>query len=181
MRCLLAFLLGIGLLVVPTQRAAACDCALIEIPEAVRQADVAFVGTLVEQLPGGDNFGLPTLDEWHWSVERSRDVGSDATLVVNATVNDGANCGVAFATDERWLVIASVHDGVLQTNGCQPNHRMDGSAPDTEALISELLPHAAATAEAAAFSVPLPLVVVIGGVVIVGGIGLLAFRREGSR
>ena len=181
MRVLLGMVLGIAVMAVPIERAAACDCALIEMPEAVREADVAFVGTLEEQLPGGDNFGFPTLDEWHWSVERSRDVEIGARLVLNATVNDGANCGVAFAMGERWLVIASVHEGVLQTNGCQPNHRMDGSAPDTEALISELLPHEAATAEAAAFSMLLPLVVVIGAVVIVGGIGLLAFRREGSR
>jgi hypothetical protein len=176
--CLVA-LLAIGMLAVPIERAAACDCALIEMPDAIRDADVAFVGRLVNRVPAGDNFGFAPLDEWRWSVERSRDAGGDATITVNGAAGDGANCGVTFATGERWLVIASIHEGVLQTNGCQPNHRMDGSSPDTEAIIGKLLPHEARAAETTPFSVPFPVVLAIAAVTIIGGVGVLAFRRNG--
>jgi hypothetical protein len=179
MKALLGTLLAVGLVVVPLERAAACDCALIELPDAIGDADVAFVGTLVTHVPGGDNFGFAPLDEWHWSVERSRDAGSDATITINAAADDGANCGVTFATGERWLVIASIQQGLLQTSGCHPNQRMDGSAPEAEALVTELLAHEIGSAESGAPDLPMPMLLALGAVVVVGAVGLAAFRRSG--
>lgn len=178
-RLAIGLLVAIGMLAVPVQRAAACDCALIDMPDAIRDADVAFVGRLEDRVPGGDNFGFPPLDEWRWSVERSRDAGLEATIVVNAAVGDGANCGVMFGTGERWLVIASVHQGLLQTNGCQPNQQMDGSAPDAEALVAELLAYEAGSTQDRGLDLPMPVLLVLGAVVAVGGIGFVAFRRSG--
>ena len=160
-RAVAAILLALGLAAVPVERAAACDCALIELPEALAEADVAFVGTLVDHAPGGDNFGFSPLDEWHWSIERSRDAGLEAFATVRAAVNDGANCGVSFGMDERWLVLASVHDGVLQTNGCTPHRRVDGGAnAETEAVVNLFVEVGQPTA-ASAPSVPGPLLVAI--------------------
>ena len=175
----LVVLLAAGILAVPIERAAACDCALIEMPDAIRDADVAFVGRLEQRVPGGDNFGFPPLDEWRWSVERSRDAEIDATIIVHAAADDGANCGVTFATGERWLVTASVHQGLLQTSGCQPNQRLDGSAPDAEALVTELLANEIGAAENGPRGLPMPVLLALGAVVVVGAIGLAAFRRSG--
>lgn len=177
-RTLLAAVLAFGLAAAPIERAAACDCALVGVGEAVGEADVAFVGRLVEHVPGGDNFGLPPLDEWHWSVERSRDAGLETFVTVRAAVNDGANCGVSFGIDERWLVVASVHDGVLQTNGCTPNRRVDGPADaETEAVV-KLFVEVGEESAASTPSVPGPLLVVVGAASLVGVVALVAFRRD---
>jgi hypothetical protein len=178
MRTLAAVALAIGVANVPVQQAAACDCMFVELPDAIRAADVAFVGQAVERTPGGDNFGFPVTDHWTWSVERGRDPGMDATVRVDAYADDGANCGVSFGLGERWLVIASVHEGVIQTNGCQPNQRMDGMPPETEALVAELVGENAGSVAAAPPSIPGPLLLAFAAVAVVGGIGLLAFRRE---
>lgn len=175
----LVLLLGIGLMVVPFERAAACDCQLIELADAVRQADVAFVGSLDARVPGGDNFGFPVLDEWRWHTESSRDAGLPADVTIMAAADDGANCGVPFGVGERWLVIAFAENGVLQTTGCQPNHRMDGSAPDNETLIAELVPYDVGPAESGGRDLPLPILPVLGAAALIGGIGLVAFRRNG--
>ncbi len=179
MKLLVGALLLVGLVAVPLQRAAACDCSLIEMPEAVRQADVAFVGTLGDHVRGGGNAGFGALDEWHWTVERSRDAGTGPTIRVSAPADDGANCGVSFGAGERWMVLASVHEGTLQTNGCLPHHRMDGTAPDAEALIAQLLPHRIGPAESGPdLPVSVPVLFALGAVVALGGIGLVAFRRR---
>jgi hypothetical protein len=179
MKLLVGAVLLVGLVAVPIERTAACDCSLIEMPEAVREADVAFVGTLREHVGGGHNAGFGALDEWHWTLERSRDAGTGPTIRVSAPADDGANCGVPFGAGERWMVLASVHDGTLQTNGCMPHHRMDGSAPEAEALVEELLPNRTAHAESGQVT-STPVLLVLSVVVAVGGIGFVAFRRRES-
>ena len=42
---LVAIGLVAGLVAAPTARVAACDCAMTELSQAIRDADVAFVGT----------------------------------------------------------------------------------------------------------------------------------------
>lgn len=165
----------------PVRQVAACDCEPAQLPDAVRQADVAFVGTLAERERGGDNFGVPVTDRWRWSVERSRDAGIGPQLVVEAEPADGANCGVVFSVGERWLVIASVHDGALRAHGCQPHHRFDGSDPEREADIADLVSDVVAPggASTAGWEVPSPVLVSVGVVVLIGVGAWAAFRREG--
>lgn len=147
------------------------------LPEAVREADAAFVGRLLDRVPGGDNFGFPPEDEWRWSVESSRDpdLGTEATVI--AALEDGANCGVQFAPGERWLVLAHVGDGRLHTNGCLPNRRMDAADPETDALVSGFLPVGGHREDAAPLDLPAPVLVIGLAIVVVALVGLLAFRR----
>ena len=171
-----------GLLWVPTTRVAACDCAFTELPQAIAQADVAFVGTLVgaEPLPAA---GAPSEEiALTWQLERSRDPIDAQVVTVEAWPDDGANCGVTFAADERWLVLGHLEEGRLATNGCVRNHRIDGTDPDSEATIEDLVAVPVAGDGAAAgesgFAVPMPILAVLAGVAVVVAIGAVAFRRE---
>lgn len=177
-RMLTALVLVAAASAVPISRVAACDCAPVELPDAVRQADVAYVGRLVEHVRGGDNFGFPVLDEWVWNVERSRDAGMSSTVTVAAELGDGANCGVFFAAGERWLIVASVHDGTLQTNGCQPNRRMDDADADTRALVADLVSVEVDRDRPAPGSPPTPVLLIGGVAALLAAAGVLAFRRE---
>lgn len=186
LRCvLLSIGLALGLIAVPTARVAACSCAFSEMPQAIRDADVAFVGTLASADGAIPALGDPTMDEiaWTWSVERSRDPMSATQASLDAWPDNGANCGVAFGIDERWLVLGHLEHGRLLTNGCMRNHRMDGSDPDTEGIIDEMVAVTVAVTpggapvEDSALSVPLPLLVAIGGAAFVLLASALAFRR----
>jgi hypothetical protein len=178
---LAAVVLGLVLAAVPISHVAACDCALVDLPDAVRQADVAFVGRLAAHRRGGDNFGFPALGEWIWSVERSRDAGTAPSVTVVAETDDGGNCGVVFGTGERWLVVASRHDGALQTNGCLPNVRMENASPETRAVIAELVTAEVDTNKPAPSSIPSPVLIIGGAAAVIALAGVLAFRRHPGR
>ena len=172
-----------GLAIAPTARVAACDCAMTELPQAIRDADVAFVGVLAgtdEPLPAVVAGGPPEIT-WTWNVEWSRDPISADRISVTAWQDDGANCGVAFGVDERWLVIGDLADGRLQTNGCMRNQRMDGTDPEGEAVIESLVTHSVApggqTPDGGAISVPMPVIVLLVGAAAVVLISFVAFRR----
>ena len=183
-RWIAAVALVVGLSVVPVARVAACSCAMSELPDAIRQAEVAFVGTL----QGTDQampIGPAPFEEasWTWAVERSRDPIDTASIRVIAWPDDGANCGVAFAADERWLVLAHLDEsGRLATNGCMANRRMDGEDPDTEAAIEALLKETvvAGAPEATDFEVPAPILVVFAGAIALALVSVVAFRRDRS-
>ncbi len=171
-----------GLAIAPTARVAACDCAMTELPQAIRDAEVAFIGVLAgtdEPLPAPVAGGPPEIT-WTWQIERSRDPISADRISVTAWQDDGANCGVAFGVDERWLIVGDVADGRLQTNGCMRNQRMDRTDPDGEAIIESLVTHSVAPgepAEGGAPSVPMPVIVLLAGAAAVALISFMAFRR----
>lgn len=181
---LVAIALVTGIVVAPTARVAACDCAITELSQAIRDADVAFVGRLTrtdEPISAPANGGPPQIT-WTWKVERSRDPISADRLSVTAWEDDGANCGVAFGVDERWLVIGHLEEGSLQTNGCMRNQRLDGTDPDAEAVIDSLVTHAVRPAdEADGGGFPTPVLVLLIGAAAVGIVSIAAFRRGGAR
>lgn len=150
---------------VPVERVAACDCAPAELPDAVRDADVAFVGTPVEHVQGAGGRS----DQWHWSVEAGRDPETPDRITLAARQADGGNCGVTFGIGERWLVVASVRADTLQANSCQPSRRVDGSDPEAEAIIAEFAP---------AVELPIPLLAVAAAVASLVVLGAIAFGRE---
>lgn len=169
-----------GLVVAPVTRVAACDCAMTELSQAIRDADVAFVGRLAgtdEPVVAPADGGPPPIT-WTWNVERSRDPISADTMNVTAWHDDGANCGVAFGVDERWLVIGQLEEGRLQTNGCMRNQRLHGTDPDGEAVIDSLVTYAVRpTGEPADGGLPTPVLVLIIGAAAAGIVSVAAFRR----
>jgi hypothetical protein len=177
---LVAIGLVAGLAVAPTARVAACDCAMTELSRAIRDADVAFVGRLAgtDEPVVAPAAGGPAPITWTWNVERSRDPISADTMNVTAWHDDGANCGVAFGVDERWLVIGQVEEGRLQTNGCMSNLRMNGTDPERDAIIDSLVTYAVRPAsEPADGGLPMPVVVLLAGAAALGVISIVAFRR----
>jgi hypothetical protein len=182
---LLSVGLALGLLAVPTAQVAACSCAFTELPQAIRDAEVAFIGTLVATDKAIPALGDPMMDEitWTWAVDRSRDPISADRAVVDAFPDNGANCGVAFGIDERWLVLGHVEDGRLMTNGCMPNHRIDGSDPDTEAIIDEFVTATVGVtpreqpASESGLPLPMPVLVALAGAALLLGASAWAFRR----
>ena len=179
---LLPLFAAIAMTAVPMARVAACSCAMTTLADAVRTAEVAFVGTLVSaDVPEG---GLGVGDEratYTWQFERTAQQVDTNRLSVTGWPDSGANCGVTFGADERWLVLTYLAEGRLETNSCLPNQRLDGSAPDVETQVSELLTVVApASAPPASPSgVPLPFILAGTAVVLVAGVGVLAFRRRG--
>jgi hypothetical protein len=180
---LLSLGLSLGLVAIPTARVAACSCAFTELPQAIRDADVVFVGTLVGTDHAIPPLGEPAMEEisWIWKVERSRDPMSAVQASLVAWPDNGANCGVAFGIEERWLVLGHLEDGRLMTNGCMSNRRMDGSDPDTEAIVDEMVTTAVSPADESTgrspLSVPLPLLVALAGAALVVAASVWAFRR----
>ena len=176
----LAAILGLvlGLCVVPIQQVAACDCAVRELPVAIADAEVAIIGSLARAGAAGPD-AEPT--EYVWSVERARDPMSAITIRIAAWPDDGANCGISFAADERWLVLAYQGEGGLETNGCMSNVRLDTAAAEVIDLVeSEVAipvdPQAAAEPGGAP---PVPILVGLGALAVVAAISFLAFRRAG--
>ena len=179
-RTAFAIALMAGLSAVPTATVMACDCALTELPEAVRDAEVAIVGTLVGQAEAAARPGLagqPVVHGWTWQIERSRDPLSVDQLTINAWEDDGANCGITFGANERWLVLGYLEEGRLLTNGCMRNQRIDGSDPKGE--VESLLPYSvgAASPSSDGIALPVPLLVAGAATLLLGLIGLVAFRR----
>lgn len=177
---LVAIGLAAGLAVAPTARVAACDCAMTELSQAIRDADVAFVGRLAgtDEPVVAPAAGGPPPITWTWNVERSRDPISADTISMTAWHDDGANCGVAFGVDERWLVMGHVEEGLLQTNGCMSNQRMDGSDPERDAIIDSLVTYSVIpAADPADGGLPMPVVFLLAGAAVLGVISVVAFRR----
>lgn len=177
---LVAIGLVAGLAVAPAARVAACDCAMTELSQAIRDAEVAFVGRLAgtNEPAVAPAAGGPPQITWTWNVERSRDPISADTISVTAWPDDGANCGVAFGVDERWLVMGQVEEGRLQTNGCMSNQRMNGNDPEAEAIIDSLVIYSVRPAgEPVDGGLPMPVVVLLVGATALGVISVVAFRR----
>lgn len=178
----LALLVGVS--VVPLESAAACDCSMTELGQAISEAEVAFVGTLVgsaEPAPlPAEGMGLPDPIEHAWSVERSRDALDASQLSIFAWRDDGANCGISFAAGDRWLVLAYLSEGRLETNGCMRNTLLSGAGPDEIELIDSLVATPVeSTAAPPGLALPVPLLVGIGALLVVGAVSLIAFRRGG--
>ena len=170
----------LGLTAIPVTRVAACSCAMVELPQAVRTAEVAFIGTLQRTDPPIEGGAAPLNQvAWTWSVERSRDPLAAQQVTISGWRDDGANCGVAFEADQRWLVLAYLEESRLTTNGCMANRLLDGTDPEAEAMIAELLPTTGppSPSEPRGLEISTPMLVLLGGVAAVGVVSVLAFRR----
>jgi hypothetical protein len=170
-------LLAIGMAWVPVTTAVACSCAFAELPQAIAEADVAIVGRIVAEQQGPADGTRPAI--LTWKVERSRDALDVDELPIAAWPDNGANCGMSFDADERWLVLAYRSDDGLETNGCMRNVPLDRAAPDDVAVVTEMI-GATATSSPADNGVSVPAPLLIGGVtlVVLGLVSFVAFRRS---
>jgi hypothetical protein len=202
-RILAAIVLALGCTWVPMEAALACSCGFPGYREAIAMAEVAFVGTVVgatePEQPGGDINPMATVA---FDVSRSRDP-MPSPFELGVTFGGGANCGFDMAIGEEWLVIASAHEGRMQTNLCNGTALTDSLDADTRLVLDAALqahdplapdggnepdparePDEKAEAPAMADEVPAspfptPVLVAIGAFLVIGGISVVAFRREG--
>ena len=165
-------------------RVAACSCMEQTLADAVRGADVAFVGTLAgtdRPIPAAMQPGMEEI-VWSWDVERSRDGTDGAQIQLAAWPDDGANCGVSFGLGERWLVIAHQSEGRLSSSSCSMNQLMDGTQPAVEAQIADMVtvtPPADPGQPAAQGSTPSLLVLlVLGAVALLAAVSAWAFFQR---
>ncbi|HUF07478.1 MAG TPA: hypothetical protein VMP86_08850 [Candidatus Binatia bacterium] len=182
-RLALSLLSLVVIMAVPA-RVAACSCMEQLLADAVRGADVAFVGTVSgtdRPVPAAFQPGADEIT-WSWEVERSRDVLESNRIDLVAWPDDGANCGVSFGVGERWLVIAHGVEGRLSSSSCSMNQRMDDVEPPVAAEIESMLTVAppAEPAEAGAGSVaPSPPILFMGAAIaVVAAVSGWAFLRR---
>ena len=177
-------LLVLAMAVAVPARVAACSCMEQTLAEAVRGADVAFVGTLAgtdRPIPAAMQPGMEEI-VWSWDVERSRDGTESPQIQLAAWPDDGANCGVSFGLGERWLVIAHQSEGRLSSSSCSMNQLMDGSQPDVEAQIADMVtivsPTAAGETAAQSSSPSLPVLLVMGAIAFLAAVSAWAFSQR---
>jgi hypothetical protein len=182
LRLVQAAILAIGVSILPLATVSACSCVMQDLGEALASADVAIVGTVASVEPAGDaDFGEAVRTTW--TVASSRDAISTSSLAIHSIVDSGANCGISFGRSERWLVLAYRGDqGVLETNGCMLNRRLDGGDPEAEALVAEAMTPVTAESEVEdpALSIPLPIIGLGAAAVLIALISLIAFRRSSA-
>ncbi|HEX7171314.1 MAG TPA: hypothetical protein VF365_01765 [Candidatus Limnocylindria bacterium] len=179
-RLLQAAFLALGVSIIPIATASACSCAVTEFDDAVMSAELAIIATAVSTEPaGGGDIGEMQLTTWKVSQSR-QDIETHVIAILSAKDN-GANCGITFGTDERWLVLAYPGERGLETNGCMQNRRLDGSDPEMEAALASMVPAVTIADNDAAtdLQIPVPVIVVATVGLLIAAVSALAFRRTG--
>ena len=179
LRSFLAVAAALAFTAVPLVTVHACSCMELSLEQAVQDADLAVVGTLVRVDVAGAPGDLQQPVAMHWSIERSRDPLEVSEATIGGWRDDGANCGVAMEVGQRWLVLASLGENGLETNGCMQNRLLVADDPGSEAVVEAMVPLAGTPQPAPAeTTVPLPIIGAGVAVVLVAGLSLLAFRRR---
>jgi hypothetical protein len=165
--------LAIGLAWAPAGTVLACSCLMLPLPEAVRQADFAFIGTVIAVDEPEPNAGDAI---YTFTVERARD-DMVSPFTLESVFGSDANCGFDMAVGERWLIIASTIDGPPSTSLCSGSARADTMDDVALAVTDAALvvhPNPAPTG----FNVPMPIVVIVATAVLIGLASVAAFRRN---
>lgn len=181
LRLVQAAILALGVASIPLTTVSACSCAMQELPDAIASAEVAVVGTVESVEPVADmDFGDGLLTTW--TVTGSRDPIGTASLAIHSVKDSGANCGISFGVDERWLVLAYQGERGLETNGCMMNRRLDGGDVETEALIAEAMTPVTVTTEPEepGLAIPVAIIGLAAAGLLVAFVSLLAFRRSSA-
>lgn len=179
LRPLLALAAALAFTAVPTVSVMACSCMETSVEQAVSEADLVIVGTLLAVGPGpGDGLEQPIAMEW--AIERSRDPVDVDRATIIGWADTGANCGVSFEIGSRWLVMASMTDAGLETHGCLPNRPLDADDPESAAIVDAMTPVGASASPDSAGGGELPLPIIGGGaaLLLLVALSVLAFRRR---
>jgi hypothetical protein len=178
--------LAIATLAAPAATVQACSCVGFSTAEAVEFATIAFVGTVAERAPGGQDpmLGAP-LVRYAFAVERASKASGPIVEVVSHDDPGGASCGFSFGHGERWFVAATAQDGLLRTSLCSGNVPIEGLGDADMAELVGLLPVEPVPADLpsgdAGLSIPAPLLVTLIGVAVLAAGSALAFRRGRAR
>ena len=178
-RPFLAVAAALAFTAVPTVSVMACSCMETSVEQAVAEADLAIVGTLLAvQAPPAEALDQPMAMEW--AIERSRDALDVDRATIIGWPDNGANCGVSFEVGERWLVLASMTDGGLETHGCLPNRPLEADDPESAAIVDAMTPVGSSATPEPAESGELPLPLIGGGaaLALLAVLSALAFRRR---
>lgn len=182
MRLLVAGALALAFMSVPVVRVAACSCAMGETDEQIRAARLAFVGTVVDQRETGARNGIgDAMVEYAFHVERSSAPTSAITVIEAGS--GGASCGVSFGNGEEWLIIVPEPSDMGDTHLCAGNLPMAdidaGQRAQIESMLT-VLPTEEPQSEAPGQppEAVIPLVGLGIALVLLAGVGFLAFRRD---
>ena len=172
----------------PIGSALACSCGFPGYADAIAAADVAFIGTVVaEEEPAGFDGGRP-MPQAMYAFDVSRSKGPmESPYELSVAFGNGANCGFDMSVGEEYVVIASEWEGNLATNLCSgtalTQHIDPGELNRIEDALAVREPGevAPSPAEPVRLDVPGPLMVVGGGLLLIGLVSLLSFRRSAQR
>ncbi len=140
-RSTIAAALTISTLAAPAATVHACSCMTFSAAEAVAAADLAFVGTVSDAAPGGQDPAMGmALVRYAFEVERASEQVGPMMEVVSHDDPGGAACGFAFGVGERWFVASASEGGLLRTNLCSGNRLMDDLGPAEADELLALLP-----------------------------------------
>ncbi len=174
-RLLVAGVLAAALSIVHVASAMACMCELTDVAGAVRGADVAFVGTVVDQVP--DPAAVTVLHAIR--VERSTMQPADEVVMVDGMNN--TSCGVFFGVGERWFVAATLGEAGLETQPCSGSAPLSAlPGPDRLVLDDLLGVEIEAAADDGSAGIPTPIVAALLVAAAVASVSIVAFRGRGS-
>lgn len=185
LRAMIALAFALAVAWVPLSQVAACSCAMAETAEAIRRAQLAFTGTVVDQRETGlsNELGDQTR-EYAFAVDRSSRPTDPVTTILAGS--GGASCGITFSNGEEWLIVSNRGKAGMETHLCAGNVRLSDIGLEERAAIAELLRTVPGTPSAAPEpSTPaadsFPLLAGSAAVLLIGVAAYVAFRRDRAR
>jgi hypothetical protein len=146
-RALFTVFLAAVILVLPSANANACSCrAGIPICETFWKTPVVFSGEVLE-VTRIEQKGRPS--SLHLQKKRVRFRveqtwrGETTPVMEVITGSGGGDCGYSFSRGRRYLVFASLHEGVAVTGICSRTQPLDKAGEDLEYLRTAMAPRAA--------------------------------------
>ena len=174
LRVATGLILATGVTSLVPSSVAACSCGAIPPEEMLTMSDAAFAGTVVAMQEGAvpPKGAIPqTIYTFDVDGVAAGAVGPEATILAGG---DSAGCGMSFGVGERWFVFATSDGSLLTTGLCSGNIPL---AADDAPPLPVQPPDPDYQPPGAGASVPVPLLVGLGGLLLVGGVSFLAFRR----
>ena len=177
--------ISLGAAAVPIDAVLGCSCVGFDSYEAaIAAADVAFIGTLLDEREPAQPVGIQPTARYAFDVGQSKGPVPNP-FEIDATFGGDGNCGFDMTIGQEWLVIASEWQGGLGTNSCTGTTLTTNIEPEElEHIRGALLPiEPAALPEPPGFALdlPLPVIGILTAMLVVGVASATAFRRGGSR
>lgn len=132
-RSIAAFALVMCLTALPGMEVRACSCVDPGPMERIGGADILFTGVVIEEREPEQSDGISEAI-YVFDVERSIDP-IVTPFAVAAWWGGDANCGFDMNVGDRWVVFATIEDGVPRTNLCQGTAPMPIGDPELRRLI----------------------------------------------